>query len=88
MLPTNNANRITTTSSKANKNLRSKTNKNLQNVIQRIENIVNDDSECESIPGGYRYEYVFKGYTERLQNCVPVVKSLNQHNDLPEGIDI
>jgi len=65
-----------------------KTNKNLQNMIQRIENIVNDDNECESIPGGYRYEYVFKGYIERLQNCLSVVKSLNQHNDLPEGIDI
>ena len=38
-----------------------KTNQNLQNTIQRIENIVNDDSECESISGGYRYKYVFKG---------------------------
>ena len=35
-----------------------KINKNLWNTIQRIENIVNDDSE--SIPGGYRYEYDFK----------------------------
>jgi len=65
-----------------------KTNKNLRNTIQHIENIVNDNSACESIPHGYRYEYVFKGYTERLQNCVFVVKSVSQHNDLPEGIDI
>jgi len=38
-----------------------KTNKNLRNTIERFENINNDDSECESIPHGYRYEYVFKG---------------------------
>jgi len=62
------------------------TNKNLRNTIKCIENIVNDDSECESI--WYRYEYVFKGYTERLQNYISVVKFLNQHNDLPIGIDI
>jgi len=31
---------------------------------------------------------VFKCYKKTLENCVTVVKSLNEYNNLPEGINI